>query len=162
MRIAMLSLVAALAVCGCRMNIGDGCGTSAACSVTGERQCDLAQPGGYCTVFSCDPDTCPQGACVEWRFIPSRTAETWCMKTCDNDSWCRSEYWCVFPNEIDQQGAWAADLAADERSAHIIDLNQFKATAKICVALSEVPPPEDVREELRQVAASEALEYEDF
>jgi hypothetical protein len=158
MRIAMLALVAAMMVSGCRMNIGDGCGSSTDCSVTGERQCDLAQPGGYCTVFSCDPDTCPQGACVEWRFVPSRTAETWCMKTCDDDGWCRNEYWCVFPSEIDQQGEWAADLAPDERSARIIDLNQFKATAKICVALSAEPPPEDVREELRQAAAGDSPE----
>lgn len=145
MRIAMLLLAVGMTVAGCRMNIGDGCGTSTDCSVTGERQCDLAQPGGYCTVFSCDPDTCPQGACVEWRFVPSRTAETWCMKTCDNDGWCRNEYWCVLPSEINQQGEYEADIAPEDRVARIIDLNQFRATAKICTALSSVPPPEACR-----------------
>lgn len=158
MRLATILLLAGMAIIGCRQNIGDACGGSADCSVTGERQCDLAQPGGYCTVFSCDPDTCPQGACVEWRFVPSRTAETWCMKTCDADSWCRREYWCVFPSEINVAGEWEADLPFDERAARIIDLNENKASAKICTALSAVPPDESVRNAEPPVAS----EYEGF
>ena len=146
-------MLAGVAITGCRQNIGDACGSSTDCSVTGERQCALAQPGGYCTVFSCDPDTCPQGACVEWRFIPSRTAETWCMKTCDADSWCRGEYWCVFPSEINMEGEWEADLAFEERVARIIDLNEFKASAKICTALSSTPPEESVRNAIPPVAS---------
>jgi len=146
MRLGIVLLLAAWSTAGCRQNIGDACANSADCSVTGERQCDLAQPGGYCTVFSCDPDTCPQGACVEWRFVPSRTAETWCMKTCDNDSWCRLEYYCVFPDQINMLGEWEANLAPEERVARITDLNEFRATAKICAALSAEPPPESVRD----------------
>jgi hypothetical protein len=145
MRLATTLLLAGVAIAGCQQNIGDSCGGSSDCSVTGERQCDLAQPGGYCTVFSCDPDTCPQGACVEWRFIPSRTAETWCMKTCDADSWCRNEYSCVFPSDINMDGEWEADLPPDERVARIIDLDDYRASAKICTALSAEPPPESVR-----------------
>lgn len=148
MRLAIVLLLAGVSLTGCKQNIGDSCGNSTDCSVTGERQCDLAQPGGYCTVFSCDPDTCPQGACVEWRFVPSRTAETWCMKTCDSDSWCRREYYCVFPNEINMEGEWEADIPADERVARITDLNEFRATAKICTALSEIPPSESVRNQV--------------
>lgn len=125
-----------MAMWGCKQHIGDQCAGSTDCSVTGERQCDLAQPGGYCTVFSCDPDTCPEGGCVEWRFIPSRTAETWCMKTCDNDGDCRGQYSCVFPNQITRDGEFDADLSADERVARIIDLDAYKAEAKICVALT--------------------------
>ena len=145
MRHATISLFALLALAGCKMHIGDGCGSSVDCSVTGDRQCDLSQPGGYCTVFACDADTCPEGACVEWRFIPSRTAETWCMKTCDFDNWCRREYYCVFPSNIDMEGEWQADLPLDERVARIIDLNEYRATAKICTALSGEVPPESVR-----------------
>ena len=148
MRLAIVLLLAGVSLTGCKQNIGDSCGNSTDCSVTGERQCDLAQPGGYCTVFSCDPDTCPQGACVEWRFVPSRTAETWCMKTCDSDSWCRREYYCVFPNEINMEGEWEADIPLDERVARITDLNEFRATAKICTALSEIPPSESVRNQV--------------
>lgn len=146
MRLGMILWLATLALTGCKQNIGDSCSNSSDCSVTGERQCDRAQPGGYCTVFSCDPDTCPQGACVEWRFIPSRTAETWCMKTCGQDSSCRAQYSCVFPDRINMDGEWEADLPEEERVARIIDLDEDKATAKICTALSAPPPPESVRD----------------
>lgn len=155
MRLAWISLLAALAVAGCRNNIGDACSTSSDCSVTGDRQCDLAQPGGYCTVFACDPDTCPQGACVEWRFVPSRTAETWCMKTCDADSWCRGQYWCVFPDEINLDGKWEANLPPEERVARIVDLNQFRATAKICAALTVDPAVDPGVTEQERAAARE-------
>ncbi|NNE20061.1 MAG: hypothetical protein HKN10_16440 [Myxococcales bacterium] len=137
MRRATITWLALLALAGCKMNIGDACGSSIDCSVTGERQCDLSQPGGYCTIFACDADTCPEGACVEWRFIPSRTAETWCMKTCDNTGDCgRREYSCVLPENITQSGGFSQDLLLEERVARIIDLNLYKAEAKICVALT--------------------------
>jgi len=132
---ATILLLAGLAVAGCNNHIGDSCGNSTDCSVTGDRQCDLAQPGGYCTVFACDADTCPEGACVEWRFIPSRTAETWCMKTCDDTSNCRFDYTCVLPNQITMTGEFDPDLPSEDRVARIIDLDAYKAEAKICVAL---------------------------
>ena len=78
------------------------------------------------------------------------------MKTCDNDSWCRREYWCVFPSEINAEGEWEADLPLDERVARIIDLNEFRATAKICTALSAPPPPESER----NAAPPTASEYD--
>ncbi len=125
------------------MHIGDGCGNSTDCSVTGERQCDLSQPGGYCTIFACDPDTCPEGACVEWRFIPSRTAETWCMKTCGSNANCgRSEYSCAFPSGITRDGKYDPSLPLDERVARIVDLNRTRAESKICVALDPGVNPE--------------------
>jgi hypothetical protein len=101
-------------------------------------------------VFSCDPDTCPEGACVEWRFIPSRTAETWCMKTCDNTGSCRFEYACVLPAQITTNGEFDPNLPADERVARIIDLDAYKAEAKICVALAPGSPQPDalIRTEL--------------
>jgi hypothetical protein len=142
MRRATILLLASLAVAGCKDHIGDSCGNSTDCSVTGERQCDQAQPGGYCTVFSCDPDTCPEGACVEWRFLPSRTAETWCMKTCDDTGNCRVEYSCVFPDQITMSGGFAPEVPVDERVARIIDLESDKAEAKICVALSPGSNPD--------------------
>ena len=132
----LLAGLAGLVGAGCKQHIGDSCANSTDCAVTGERQCDLAQPGGYCTVFSCDPDTCPEGACVEWRFIPSRTAETWCMKTCGGGVGCRFEYTCVLPSEITMTGDYAQDIPEEDRVARIIDLDSYKAEAKICVALS--------------------------
>jgi len=148
--ILLLTALASLVGAGCNNHIGDSCGSSADCSVTGERQCDLAQPGGYCTAFSCDPDTCPEGACVEWRFIPSRTAETWCMKTCDNTGDCRLEYTCVLPADITTSGEFDPNLPVDERVARIIDLEAYKAEAKICVALTQegVEPDPPMQTEL--------------
>ena len=138
----IILLMAGLAAAGCKNRIGDSCSGSADCSVTGERQCDLAQPGGYCTVFSCDADTCPEGVCVEWRFIPSRTAETWCMQTCGGSGDCRAEYSCVLPNQITMSGGFARELPLNERVARIIDLESNRADAKICVALSPGSNPD--------------------
>ncbi|MGD8316308.1 MAG: hypothetical protein PVH21_08265 [Myxococcales bacterium] len=141
MRRAIVLVLAGLAAAGCQQRIGDSCRSSTDCSPTGERQCDLAQPGGYCTVFSCDPDTCPQGACVEWRFIPSRTAETWCMKTCTEDGNCRTDYSCVLPSEINMSGEFEPNLPVDEQVARIIDLEGSRAESKICAALTPTSTP---------------------
>lgn len=130
---------------GCPSEIGDSCGGSRDCSPTGERQCDLAQPGGYCTILGCDPDTCPGGTiCVEWRFIPSRTAETWCMKPCSDDGRCRVAYLCALPSHITQDGTRTPDgleneVPEDERVARVIDLDDTKASGKICAALDDTP-----------------------
>jgi hypothetical protein len=160
MRLRIALLLTAVAVTGCQQHIGDACSGSADCSVTGERQCDLAQPGGYCTVFSCDPDTCPEGSCVEWRYIPSRTAETWCMQGCASDGICRGGYWCVLPANIDMQGVWQPEVPSDERLARVIDLDEVKAAGKICVALTEEPPSESVRngEDQEQLANEDGLD----
>ena len=142
---------------GCQDRIGDACGSSTDCSVTGDRQCDLSQPGGYCTVFACDPDTCPEGVCVEWRFNPSRTAETWCMKTCNVDGDCRVEYWCVSPSRIlpngDRVQPPAPELPETERIARIIDLQGNRATANICAARFEEPAPAGSEESLVEADA---------
>ena len=61
------------------------------------------------------------------------------MKTCDTTSNCaRIEYSCVFPENITQSGAFSETvLPVEERVARIIDLDLYKAEAKICVALSD-------------------------
>jgi hypothetical protein len=58
------------------------------------------------------------------------------MKTCDNTGNCRLEYSCVLPNQITTTGGFDPNLPADERVARIIDLDAYKAEAKICVALT--------------------------
>src|SRR5258705_13828561 len=58
------AIAASLAV-GCSPKIGDKCSVSTDCSVQGDRLCDPTQPGGYCTVFNCEPDRCPdESVCV--------------------------------------------------------------------------------------------------
>ena len=47
---------------GCTPSIGDECVTSLDCSQLGDRLCDASQPLGYCTIFNCEPDACPEEA----------------------------------------------------------------------------------------------------
>ena len=60
----------ALFAMGCSAEIGDSCSTNLDCSPNGDRICDTAQRGGYCTVEGCGPTTCSEEAvCV--RFFPT-------------------------------------------------------------------------------------------
>jgi hypothetical protein len=95
--------LAALPFWGCAPVIGDSCGDSVDCSVNGDRVCDNAQPAGYCSISGCEADTCPDDAvCVRFRPAPSRLAQTWCMKVCEQSSDCREEdgYSCVRAGDI--------------------------------------------------------------
>jgi hypothetical protein len=112
-------LVALAAVhAGCKPKIGDDCRISTDCSAAGDRLCDITAPGGYCTVFGCEPGTCPEdeALCVEFgqrrsplchdNQSPSPYARTFCMAKCDSNSDCRGGYQCV---DIDKDGlAWGA------------------------------------------------------
>lgn len=84
---------------GCSPSIGDSCGASTDCDVNGTRTCDLAQPGGYCTVRGCDVGTCPAGeaTCVQFRSDEPRLTDSFCMYSCDSDSDCRDDegYRCL-------------------------------------------------------------------
>ncbi|MCS6797382.1 MAG: hypothetical protein NZ898_02435 [Myxococcota bacterium] len=82
----------------CEPRIGDACETSVDCSVQGDRICDTASPGGYCTMTPCEEGTCPDDArCVEFRFEPPRLAVSYCMAACEDDADCRRDegYRCV-------------------------------------------------------------------
>src|SRR3954468_14654466 len=62
LRLAAFALVALSA---CTPSIGDKCVLSTDCSSRGDRQCDTSQPDGYCTIFNCNGDGCPdKAACV--------------------------------------------------------------------------------------------------
>lgn len=121
--VAVLAL-AAVAV-GCKPKIGDSCSISTDCSINGDRLCDTTQPGGYCTMFNCEPGTCPidEAVCVAFydticqdpRATP-RFERTFCMARCDDDSDCRGGYACI------------------DMGANVIDLNP--PTRKVCM----VPP----------------------
>jgi hypothetical protein len=119
---------AAFAVSGCQPQIGDKCVLNTDCSVSGTRQCDTSMPGGYCTVFNCGPNSCPdQTACYLFYAevqgcpysdrAPSRTAHSFCMKDCSHDSDCRPGYVC-------------ADLRGKPWYAVLLDDNQNQA---VCV-----------------------------
>jgi hypothetical protein len=96
--LAAVALSTAGWAAGCSPSIGDPCNTALDCSISGERTCDLARPGGACTVFACEPDTCPDDAvCVRWRPDPSRLSFTACMRSCEEDGDCRVDdgYLCL-------------------------------------------------------------------
>src|SRR5437870_9271437 len=50
-----------IAATGCIHRIGDPCKQNVDCSTLGDRFCDTAAPGGYCTVEGCDVTTDPSG-----------------------------------------------------------------------------------------------------
>lgn len=113
--LTLLALFTAFGV-GCAPQIGDECTSSIDCSVDGDRICDLAQPGGYCTVQGCDFGTCPEEAvCVEWLGSVPRTAQNWCMFRCESDADCRTDvgYGCVQaddPRLLDDEGVPLASV----------------------------------------------------
>jgi hypothetical protein len=96
-RIALAGCVFAAA---CGREIGDDCETNVQCSAQGDRQCDISQPGGYCTVEGCDRSSCPDSAlCV--RFFPPEALTVSCdptevrSSTCAEREICLAEGFCV-------------------------------------------------------------------
>jgi hypothetical protein len=118
---------------GCKPKIGEDCATSTDCSISGDRLCDETQPGGYCTVFNCEPNSCPvEAACVAFSEGTCSTAaastrfrRTFCMRECEDESDCRDGYQCL-------------DLSRDP-SRRVVDSNAGK---RICaLASSNSAPP---------------------
>jgi hypothetical protein len=118
--------MALLGLAGCTPSIGDKCTLSTDCSIRGDRLCDTSQPGGYCTIFNCRGDLCPdQAACVLFNAAiqgcgyndrtPSRTGRTFCMAQCHGDSDCRDGYICADP----RQGPWNAVILDDDQTQRV-------------------------------------------
>lgn len=126
-----LALAALALVAGCQPKIGDACNTSTDCSAQGDRLCDTTQPAGYCTIFNCEPNTCPEdeAACVAFNVAldpacgPTddgkwpRFERSFCMALCEEDDDCRSGYECVAPSE---------------RAAFVVDTDR---STKVCLAI---------------------------
>ena len=86
--------LAALWVAACNPMIGDDCEMSTDCSEQGTRYCDRNQPGGYCTIVDCEPDSCPgEAVCVQ--FFDGVHARNYCMRQCEKDKDCRARYECT-------------------------------------------------------------------
>jgi hypothetical protein len=144
---ALLVALALTLAAGCKPKIGDDCSVSTDCSSTGDRLCDTTQPGGYCTIFNCEPGTCPEEAyCVAFLTAPSLVCEdpqdpdrlqrTFCMRRCDNDGDCRGGYDCVNLNNPDNP--WGAKVV------------EFgSVNGKMCIApYTGLPAPEDSNTEV--------------
>jgi len=107
---------------GCSAQIGSACTQPTDCSAQGDRVCDTAQPGGYCTILGClgaagtSGNACPDnGVCVEFQvavpgcpyddYEPARTGLSFCMEHCGSNSDCRSGYECADPRRAPWNGA---------------------------------------------------------
>jgi hypothetical protein len=123
---------------GCQPDIGDSCKIHTDCSVTGTRICEPNLPGGYCTIFNCEPGKCPDEAvCVAYGVGPSgkrecaspqiqRRERTFCMARCSEQSDCRSGYECIDltaygdPNDPDDHtNPWNAAVVDLDRGTKI-------------------------------------------
>jgi hypothetical protein len=124
-KLLLLCALTAVAA-GCKPKIGEDCKLSTDCSAAGDRLCDITAPGGYCTIFNCEPGTCPEdeSLCVEFgaqrspvcgddKQSPSPYARTFCMATCDDNSDCRSGYRCE--DLSDPGNSWGALLIDGNR-----------------------------------------------
>lgn len=124
-------LLALLFAFGCGKEIGDACVVSSDCSPNGDRQCDISQHEGYCTIQGCDFSTCPdEAACIRFftgvfqnkdcattadcsldelcsltlKCVPRSSEIRFCMKTCDTTDDCRDGYECRGIKEMKEHG----------------------------------------------------------
>lgn len=124
-RLLLLASLSALAL-GCKPEIGDDCQASTDCSAAGDRLCDITAPDGYCTIYNCEPDACPddEALCVQFgaqrsplegcesTSSPSPYARAFCMATCESDDDCRPGYVC---GVLDTPNPWGALLIDTNR-----------------------------------------------
>lgn len=126
-RSIFLLMTAALAwlSTGCTPDIGDPCHLPSDCSASGDRICDTTFKGGYCTQFNCEPGDCPEDSvCVAFLQFGSSAPEcqdtqetprfqrTFCMKSCDQKSDCRTDegYKCIPVGDVT---AWSATVVEE-------------------------------------------------
>jgi hypothetical protein len=120
-RLIPLTILLGLLISGCGKEIGDECLTNIDCNQDGTWDCDLSQPGGYCTVAGCDEASCPEkSVCIRFfsyqfssdacqtdfdcgaEFLclsdgicsPRASERRFCERTCGNDGDCRGGYVC--------------------------------------------------------------------
>ena len=128
--LVFVGFAASALAAGCSPKIGDKCTVSTDCSATGDRLCDITEPGGYCTVFNCEPDGCPDdAACINFGStlsvgdpnqvsLPGQDVDggvlagcrasqgnspyqrSFCLASCESDGDCRGGYRCVEPETV--------------------------------------------------------------
>ena len=136
---ALAAAVALAALAGCSPKIGDSCTVSTDCSATGDRLCDITEPNGYCTIFNCEPDGCPDEAeCINFGTELSTVAgcttsqgnspyeRSFCMASCKSDSDCRAGYSCVEPDTI---GGVKSDYTRSNPVCAVVPISREAADA---------------------------------
>ena len=148
----------ASAALGCTPKIGDDCSVSTNCSASGDRLCDITQPGGYCTVFNCEPGSCPKDSdCVNFGTslsvstlcAPSQGVSpyerSFCMATCESDSDCRGGYKCL--SVVKELRAVLAEHATDAKVCAVapnpspLDAGPDAETPQVCTGNDAGPEP---------------------
>lgn len=127
-----LSIAAALSfVLACAPKLGDSCDRATDCSANGDRVCDRAQPGGYCTIANCEPGTCGgEGFCVRFRPDQPRLSSDWCMEKCGDNSDCdRDQYVCRSAAQLNAVDGGVVEERVNRR-AEILDTQK---DGKFCV-----------------------------
>ncbi len=144
----MIICGAAFFAFGCTPHIGDDCTVSTNCSASGDRLCDITEPGGYCTIFNCEPDSCPDNAiCVNFGTQLSSVGQcavsqgnspyqrSFCMAACGSDGDCRAGYSCLDlsgkPNPDGSPSNTIGAVAAD-----------YTRSSKVCTATNRAADPE--------------------
>ena len=125
---ALIVATALILLVACSPEIGDPCSTSIDCSANGDRICDLAAPGGYCSLQECAADACPDEAvCVEFLPEPARLATAWCMASCEVNDDCRAAdgYHC----------ARASEISAEDGTVLATVLDRAGDRARFCVSV---------------------------
>jgi hypothetical protein len=139
LRTSISLAVLALGAGACTPHIGGSCSLNTDCSIDNSKQCDNSQPNGYCTVFNCAPNACPDNAvCVELQAnvpgcpyddyaSPSRSGRSLCLKACNQDSDCRQSegYACKSMMQLGLSGVQGV----------ILDDNQSQS---VCVVPSAI------------------------
>jgi hypothetical protein len=127
----------------CQPDIGDSCALHSDCSQTGDRICDPTFPGGYCTIFNCEPGTCPSEAvCVAFYTTPSERQEcadptdrrlerTFCMKTCTGNGDCRGGYDCKDYARADNNGVEAVVVERGSYNPRVCTIAPPNRTASV-------------------------------
>jgi hypothetical protein len=145
--LAFVAPLALAAFAACTPEIGDRCVLSTDCSLRGDRLCDTSQPGGYCTVFNCRGNGCPQSACVYFQAAvqgcgfddrsPSRTGRSFCVSYCASDQDCRDGYVCTDP----RQQPWKALILDDNQTSRVCMVRPTASTGVTVTATAEVCNP---------------------
>jgi hypothetical protein len=148
--------VAALAaLAGCSPKIGDSCTVSTDCSATGDRLCDITEPGGYCTIFNCEPDGCPDDAeCINFGTQLSAVQgcsasqdnspyqRSFCMASCKSDGDCRGGYNCVEPSVVfgvKSDTMRSNKICAVVPIASMVELNDAGTNNEVCLGSDAGP-----------------------
>jgi hypothetical protein len=144
---AVLVLLLGLSAFACTPKIGDSCTVSTNCSASGDRLCDITEPGGYCTIFNCEPGSCPDSSvCINFGTELSSVDQcsssqgnspyqrSFCMAPCSSDGDCRGGYSCQ-----DLSGKPKADGSPGNALGAVLADNT--GDGRVCAARAVSTPP---------------------